>query len=122
MFLSSYSYLLPVNPWYQNKEEIIPTPEKSKVISSTALGVENPNEVLKIFMDPDVEIFNDIPDGNKSNGPYFVLKNPNLERYQNRQPFKHPKDDINNYEKRVSKTFSGAGRPSLVYRSGAIAM
>ena len=27
-----------------------------------------------------------------------------VEKYQNYQPFKHPKDDINNYEKRYTKT------------------
>ena len=107
-----------MNPWYQNvNEEIIPTvpeknppaaagPKKTREINFTTdeIGVENPNQILKLFMDPDVEILNEVPDGNKSNGPYFVLKNPNLEKYQNYQPFKHPKDDINNYEKRVTKT------------------
>ena len=68
-----------MNPWYQNvNEEIIPTvpekkhpagPKKTREINFTTdeIGVENPNQILKLFMDPDVEILNEVPDGNKSN-------------------------------------------------------
>ena len=51
---------------------------------------------IGVLMDPLIEVLENVPEGKKENCQ-FVLENPNLERYQNKQRFKNPKDDQGPY-------------------------
>ena len=65
--------------------------------------MEDVTSVLNVLMDPLIEVLENVPEGKKENCQ-FVLENPNLERYQNKQRFKNPKDDKGPYSSPACKS------------------
>ena len=53
-------------------------------------SLEDPYLVLQLLIDPAIETLTNIPDGNKSGEPKYVVKNPNIIR---RGRKKHPRDN-----------------------------